>query len=358
MKYILEKYKGQTTRFTCPKCGRKHSFTRYIDSETGRYLSPLVGICNRAIKCGYHFPPKQFFENNLSVHRFSQINTNELEEKEIRENSCKSVDKKKEITPIKQIDKKYLQKTFGKESNFLTFLKNTFPNDVVEQVILDYFISGTKDKSIIYWQIDLQGRIRTGKIMQYNPETGHRIKSPTVIVGAGSKPALKRTPNNKTNQFSGAGLEPAPTGYRITNQLPISWIHSELKRKGILPMDWQLTQCLFGEHLITKYPQKPIMLVESEKTAIVMSCFHPCFNWLATGGLQNLKMEKLYPIRKFPIIAYPDLKCYDLWKAKAEKINKEIGSQIVVSHYLEELANEEQKEQGLDIADFYLMING
>ncbi len=67
MKYILEKYKGQTTRFTCPKCGRKHSFTRYIDKETGGYLSPLVGICNRAIKCGYHFPPKQFFENNPSI---------------------------------------------------------------------------------------------------------------------------------------------------------------------------------------------------------------------------------------------------------------------------------------------------
>jgi hypothetical protein len=180
MTYILEKYKGQETRFTCPKCGRRHSFTRYIDKETGRYISPLVGICNRAIKCGYHFTPKMYFETIPSVHRFSPINTNELEKEKIRENSCKSVDKNKEITPIKQIDKRYLQKTFGKESNFLTFLKNKFPEDVVEQVILDYFLSGTKDKSIIYWQIDKQGRIRTGKIMQYNPETGKRIKSLTI----------------------------------------------------------------------------------------------------------------------------------------------------------------------------------
>ena len=151
MTYILEKYKGQETRFTCPKCGRKHSFTRYINKETGKYISPLVGICNRAIKCGYHFPPKMYFETISSVHRFPPINTNELEKEKIRENSCKSVDKNKEITPIKQIDKKYLQKTFGKESNFLTFLKNKFPEDVVEKVILDYFLSGTKDKSVIYW---------------------------------------------------------------------------------------------------------------------------------------------------------------------------------------------------------------
>jgi hypothetical protein len=137
----------------------------------------------------------------------------------------------------------------------------------------------------------------------------------------------------------------------------ISWVHSDLKRKGILPMDWQLTQCLFGEHLVWKYPQKPIMLVESEKTAIIMTCFHPCFNWLATGGLQNLMTEKIYSIRKYNIMAYPDLKCYELWKAKADKINQEIGSKILVSHYLEDIANEEQKAQGLDIADLYLMVN-
>jgi hypothetical protein len=303
MTYILEKYKGQTTRFTCPKCGRRHSFTRYINSEIGEYISPLVGICNRAIKCGYHFTPKQFFENNN--------NSKDKMDKPLSDKPYST----KEIIPIKQINKRYLQKSFGKESNFLSFLKTKFPEDVVEQVILDYFLSGTKDKSIIYWQIDKEGRIRTGKIMQYNPETGHRIKS--------EKPS-------------------------------ISWIHSELKRKGILPMDWELTQCLFGEHLVKKYPQKPIMLVESEKTAIIMTCFHPCFIWLATGGLQNLKKEKIYSIRKFNIMAYPDLKCYDLWKNKADKINQEIGSKIVVSHYLEELATKEQKELGLDIADIYL----
>ena len=67
MTYILEKYKVQTKRYTCPKCGRRHSFTRYINSETGKYISPLVGIYNRAIKCGYNFNPKQFFENNPSL---------------------------------------------------------------------------------------------------------------------------------------------------------------------------------------------------------------------------------------------------------------------------------------------------
>ncbi|MFV0598880.1 MAG: PG0870-related protein [Bacteroidales bacterium] len=50
MSIELEKYKGQSTRYTCPKCGRKHSFTRYIDTETNIYIDEKVGICNRAIK--------------------------------------------------------------------------------------------------------------------------------------------------------------------------------------------------------------------------------------------------------------------------------------------------------------------
>ncbi len=50
--------------FTCPKCGRKHSFTRYIDTETNIYIDEKVGICNRAINCGYHYSPKKFIPSD------------------------------------------------------------------------------------------------------------------------------------------------------------------------------------------------------------------------------------------------------------------------------------------------------
>lgn len=314
MSIELEKYKGQSTRFTCPKCGRKRSFTRYIDTETNIYIDEKVGICNRAIKCGYHYSPKQHFENNPSYNQypFSHINENEN-----RVNPCKSVDKSKELIPINQIDKHFLLKTLSKPSNFLKFLFDNFPSEEVEQVMVDYFVGGAKDNRVVFWQIDKELRIRTGKIMQYDPQTCKRIKNENV-----------------------------------------SWVHSELKRKNLLPNDWQLTQCLFGLHLLIKYPQKPIMLVESEKTAIIMTLFHPCFNWLATGGLNNLSESKIYPIRKHKITAFPDLKCFEKWKSKAEEINQQIGSKIEVSDMLESKATEQDREQGLDIADYYLMVNG
>ncbi|NCC18129.1 MAG: hypothetical protein EOM29_04245, partial [Bacteroidia bacterium] len=138
MSIELEKYKGQSTRYTCPKCGRKHSFTRYIDTETNIYIDEKVGICNRAIKCGYHYTPKQYFES-MGVHQLAPISTNKLNQKEISGNSCKYVDRKKELIPIKQIDKNYLLQTISKPSHFLTFLFDNFPKEDVERVIKDYF---------------------------------------------------------------------------------------------------------------------------------------------------------------------------------------------------------------------------
>ena len=63
-RYQLEKYRGRSTRYTCPQCGRKQSFTRYIDTYNNIYISDNVGMCNRIDKCGYHYTPKQYYTDN------------------------------------------------------------------------------------------------------------------------------------------------------------------------------------------------------------------------------------------------------------------------------------------------------
>ena len=64
-RYQLERYRGRGTRYTCPQCGRKYTFTRYIDTENNNiYISDNVGKCNRLDKCGYHYTPKQYFTDN------------------------------------------------------------------------------------------------------------------------------------------------------------------------------------------------------------------------------------------------------------------------------------------------------
>jgi len=76
--YILEQYKGMNTRYHCPGCQqREKTFSRYIDTQTGEYIAPTVGRCNRESNCGYHYTPKQYFQdNNISfdIHQAKPYN--------------------------------------------------------------------------------------------------------------------------------------------------------------------------------------------------------------------------------------------------------------------------------------------
>ncbi|MBK8966966.1 MAG: hypothetical protein IPM36_09860 [Lewinellaceae bacterium] len=60
------------------------------------------------------------------------------------------------------------------------------------------------------------------------------------------------------------------------------WAHA------VFATDFQLAQCLFGEHqLQIGNTGKKVALVESEKTAVLMSGLLPDYIWLATGGLRK-----------------------------------------------------------------------
>lgn len=64
--FQLEKYNGRNSRHCCPKCGDPHSFTYYID-EAGNVLNRLVGRCNHESGCGYHYTPKEYFQDNPTI---------------------------------------------------------------------------------------------------------------------------------------------------------------------------------------------------------------------------------------------------------------------------------------------------
>lgn len=111
---------------------------------------------------------------------------------------------------------------------------------------------------------------------------------------------------------------------------------------------FNLHQCLFGEHLLTENPAAPVALVESEKTAIIAQGKIPDYIWLATGSLNEFKRSKLEILKNRIVVAFPDLGAYGIWKKKAS----EMVFHISVSDFLEKSATDEQKKLGLDIADF------
>ena len=231
---------------------------------------------------------------------------------------CATNVKKKEIRQMCTIPFRYVEESASTNSDFIYFLCGLFDKDVlesptIENLIQQYAIGATKDGAVIFWQIDSNGKVRTGKVMRYNKETGHRIKE------AGS----------------------------------IQWIHTTMKKKGLLPAEWELTQCLFGEHLIAMHPDKLICLTESEKSAIIAAGVFPQFNWLATGGKSNMSMEKLSVLRGKQVVMFPDIDAYDYWREKAEEMRK-AGINVVVSDLLEKSATDIDRAKKIDLADLLI----
>lgn len=221
----------------------------------------------------------------------------------------------------------------GYERNSLMIFLHSFfdgiiGSDEVNRVAMEYGI-GTSNQfggSPIFWQIDENGKIRSGKIMGYDPTTGKRIKEP--------RPQL-------------------------------AWIHSLLKEQ--LP-GFRLQQCYFGSHrLITADKKmkalneerkalsldgevKPIVGVfESEKAALITAMA------LAWGNADNLiipvscggcegfnptdeKKRDLYNgirlLKNRKVVLFPDEGKFKEWEQKAKAL---IGfsSEVYVSTVME-----------------------
>lgn len=145
----------------------------------------------------------------------------------------------------------------------------------------------------------------------------------------------------------------AETGHRIKDESQpsrITWVHSLMKQSRQLPADWQLTQCLFDEHLLAQHPGKTVALVESEKTAVICAGIMPRFLWLATGGKSQIN-ERLLVLKGRKIVAYPDIDGYATW---IEKLAQFPDPHVTVSPILQRNATAEDIEAHIDIADWFI----
>lgn len=272
-------------KFTCPKC-QKRTFVKYIETETGNYVNETSGRCDRETNCNYHFRPTG--ENKIT---FEIVNVPKLK------------------PSFYNYDLVNQSKCNYHQNNFVKFLQTVFSDSEIKQVIQKYSIGTSKywNGATVFWQIDNLQRVRHGKILQYVCDTGKRYKD------RNGKPLIQS-------------------------------VRAVLQLKN-----FNLSQCLFGLHLIDKFFCKTIAIVESEKTAIIMSLFKPEYIWLATGGKGFLKNDMLQPIKEYNIVAFPDNGEYRDWHNKSTVLNS-IGYKIEVNNWLE---NSDYKI-GTDLADVYI----
>ncbi|MFR9574790.1 MAG: DUF6371 domain-containing protein [Rikenellaceae bacterium] len=294
MKYQLQKYKGRSTKHTCPECGKRYCFTLYVD-ESNTALDDRVGRCDHESSCGYHYTPKMYFEDNPL--------------KREDRGDWRSYTPPKPTPPRFPdfIPREYVTRSEGPRSDFVRFLSTLTDGDTLCRLMNDYHLGNTRSSEVIYWQIDRQHRVRTGKVMAYRPD-GHRNKD--------------RPPN---------------------------WVHSIMKRQQQISEDYNLVQCLFGEHLLTKYPAKVVAVVESEKSAILGSIVFPEYIWVATGGKSQLDRSKMRVLEGREVIMFPDVDGYSEWVERAKQLT---FARVKVSDLLERRATEEERERKIDIGDW------
>ena len=227
----------------------------------------------------------------------------------------------------------------------MTWLRTRFSREQVAAALKRYRVGGTPGGATLWWQIDEQGRVHTGKAMLYNPLTGHRVKE---------------------------------------QGFPVNWAH-RMRRYGE-PTDLIVPQCLFGEHLINvdvnandnRHPDGMhrgaqssfssssslalqaatpplVMLVESEKTALIMSLVCPDKVWLATGGKANFKESMLAPLIGLEVAVYPDADALHDWYTRAVEMSRTLGTHLHIPiGYYNLMDHDEARREGWDLADILL----
>ena len=160
------------------------------------------------------------------------------------------------------------------------------------QTLWMYCVGCWHDGRVVFWQIDHNGIPRAAKLMRYETD-GHRY-------------------HEKKGEKNSTGWLYNQDGYRDVCQ----------------PNEHTILKPLFGAHLLKRYPQATINVVESEKTALIMANYYGCPEsqlWLACGGLKFLNLDAMQVLidqgRK--VWLWPDRDGIEKWREVADKLGSE-----------------------------------
>ncbi len=340
-RYTLASNKVQ--KLTCPYCGAKKHWQRYIDIETGEILPKLHGKCDNESKCGQWVTPKETGYAKMiwdqEQGKQVELSNNQLpKQKEVKmriipETTCFDFETfRHTLQPERYENNVFIQ-------NLLSRVPFPFDADDVTKVIQLYRLgtitNGYRAGANTFPFIDINGNIRTIQVKQFD-EKNHTTGT----------------------DFLHSIIEKHCT--RNHSPLP-EWLDAYKKQE-------KLVSCLFGEHLLGKYPTNPVGLVEAPKSAVYASLYFGSpqrstdLVWLAVYNLSSLTLEKCQVLKGRKVILFPDLsvdgKAYRLWEQRASELNKSIpGSEFIISDLLETNASDADRERGLDLADYLIRMD-
>lgn len=385
-KYTLQKGSAKSI---CPDCGKK-TLVRYVDSVTGECLPDHYGRCDREINCGYINTPKpepqaskayfvpfdKFVSYSDKSYLIEQAGKrfyipkkmvvdvaakgcyilewylNNTDKKPIYNNGTEKTFEvafvtqapapgkaKPEPQPQTPIPFEVLAETLGNYDknvfiqNLLSRVEYPFEAADIEAVVEQYYLGTVASfgGAVALPYIDKKNTIRAIQVKQFD-EANHTTKT-SFLHGI-----LKYQYQQR--------------GEALPDWLP-AYEANELK-----------VSCLFGEHLLSKYPLNPVALVEAPKGAIYGTLYFGLpnvperFLWLAVYNLSSLNVDKCKALEGRQVVLFPDLskdgKAFELWNSKLKELNTIKGARFTISGLLESKASEAERLNGFDIADYLI----
>jgi len=165
------------------------------------------------------------------------------------------------LTDCKYVEREILSRTLNHyEANELSvFLANLVGWERTLETMIRFFVGTAKGRGTIFWQVDQFMRVRTGQKIHYGTD-GHRRKDVDI----------KRLYTQKEKYYP----------------------------------------CLYGEHqLLQTGPETVVVIVESEKSAIICDLWQPCgpgVVYMAAVGMNGMTDEKIWALKGMRVCLCPD----------------------------------------------------
>lgn len=211
-----------------------------------------------------------------------------------------------------------LVKEYGrgfKGNNLIQYLKRFFAPESIKRAITEYCLGTSTHRpgATIFWYLNHEAKVTYGKVVQYDRSSGSSKNAERKVICIRSMSYL--------------------LGKEVFNKRP----------------------ALFGEHLINQ-GNNYYGIVESEKTAFIMSMIDRRLIWLASGGTGNLSTDLLEPLGNSNVILFPDAmgknnEAFEKWNEIADRACK-MGYNVSCSSMLNDLYG--HHGNGYDLADHYL----
>ena len=344
-RYVLD----SREKFDCPKCFQRNRFVKYRDVTTGEYLENGYGKCDRENNCGYWERP-----NNTIVKNEADIKYQLQRERHVtysnifpdnyykyhRENRFRCDRDIYLRTDISHNMYRYPGTDEIKYVNmFLRGLAKRFGAEASRKSYDEFRLGTFYDGGVMFPFFNHNGKLITAKVIFYDNN-------------------LKRIKEGKKSY---------PRWLHYFNYMPD---YEKYEIIGINDENWVCDIPFFGWDLdVLIKTDKTVGLVESEKTAIILSILIPEVIWMATGGLHNLQEYKFLGLNNKSWIVLPDMgflpnkkiTVKEHWQKKFDELKHKIDfKSILFPDYVPD-ASAAQKQiwesNGYDIADFILSDN-